>query len=43
MTHRLTVYPGVDHALRHDTGERYDRTLATAAWNDTVSWFGQYV
>jgi carboxymethylenebutenolidase len=43
VTHQLTVYPGVDHAFHHDTGERYDQAQATAAWNDMLSWFGQQV
>ncbi|GAA1758142.1 dienelactone hydrolase family protein [Pseudarthrobacter sulfonivorans] len=43
VTHQLTVYPGVDHAFHNDTGERYDQTQATAAWNDMLSWFGQHV
>ncbi|WP_426990584.1 dienelactone hydrolase family protein [Pseudarthrobacter sp. Y6] len=43
VTHQLTVYPGVDHAFHNDTGERYNETQATAAWNDTLTWFGQYV
>jgi len=43
VTHQLTVYPGVDHAFHNDTGERYNETQATAAWNDTLTWFGQHV
>jgi carboxymethylenebutenolidase len=43
VTHQLTVYPGVDHAFHNDTGERYNQTQATAAWGDTLSWFGQHV
>ncbi|MCU1433930.1 MAG: dienelactone hydrolase [Pseudarthrobacter sp.] len=43
VTHQLTVYPGVDHAFHNDTGERYNEAQATAAWNDTLSWFGQHV
>ncbi|KRE80726.1 dienelactone hydrolase family protein [Arthrobacter sp. Soil762] len=43
VTHQLTVYPGVDHAFHNDTGERYNETQATAAWNDTLAWFGQHV
>ena len=43
VTHQLTVYPGVDHAFHNDTGERYNQTQATAAWNDMLSWFGQHV
>ena len=43
VTHQLTVYPGVDHAFHNDTGERYNEAQATAAWNDTLAWFGQHV
>ena len=43
VTHQLTVYPGVGHAFHNDTGERYNGTQATAAWNDTLSWFEQHV
>jgi len=37
------VYPGVDHAFHNDTGDRYDEAQATAAWNDTLAWFKQYL
>ena len=43
VRHQLTVYPGVDHAFHNDTGERYNQERATAAWNDTLAWFGTYV
>jgi carboxymethylenebutenolidase len=43
VRHKITVYPGVDHAFHNDTGERYNQAQATAAWNDTLAWFGQYV
>ena len=43
ITHRLTVYPGVDHAFHNDTGERYNEAQATAAWDDTLAWFGQHI
>jgi carboxymethylenebutenolidase len=43
VAHQLTVYPGVDHAFHNDTGDRYNQTQATAAWNDMLSWFGKYV
>ncbi len=43
VRHKLTVYPGVDHAFHNDTSTRYDEAQATAAWNDTLAWFGQYV
>lgn len=43
VRHELKVYPGVDHAFHNDTGERYNEAQATAAWNDTMDWFGRYV
>ena len=43
VRHELKVYPGVDHAFHNDTGERYNETQATAAWNDTLAWFKKYV
>ncbi|HET6270647.1 MAG TPA: dienelactone hydrolase family protein [Arthrobacter sp.] len=43
VRHQLTVYPGVDHAFHNDTGDRYNEAQATAAWNDTLAWFGKYV
>ena len=43
VSHQLTVYPGVDHAFHNDTGPRYNEAQATAAWNDTLAWFGQHV
>lgn len=43
VTHELTVYPGVNHAFHNDTGDRYDQTQATAAWDDMLSWFEEHV
>jgi carboxymethylenebutenolidase len=43
VVHQLTVYPGVDHAFHNDTGDRYNEAQATAAWNDTLGWFGQHL
>ncbi|MFK0038583.1 dienelactone hydrolase family protein [Paenarthrobacter sp. NPDC090517] len=39
VKHQLKVYPGVDHAFHNDTAERYVEAQATAAWNDTLTWF----
>lgn len=39
VTHEIKIYPGVNHAFHNDTGERYDETQATQAWNDTLAWF----
>jgi carboxymethylenebutenolidase len=43
VRHKLTIYPGVDHAFHNDTGDRYNQEQATAAWNDMLAWFRQYV
>ncbi|MBT2594833.1 dienelactone hydrolase family protein [Arthrobacter sp. ISL-72] len=43
VRHELKVYPGVDHAFHNDTSDRYNEAQATAAWNDTLAWFGKYV
>lgn len=43
ILHELKVYPGVDHAFHNDTSDRYNEEQATAAWNDTLAWFGRYV
>jgi len=39
VTHEIKIYPGVNHAFHNDTGERYDETQATQAWNDMLAWF----
>jgi carboxymethylenebutenolidase len=33
----------VDHAFHNDTGDRYNEAQATAAWNDTLAWFGRHL
>lgn len=43
VRNKLTVYPGVNHAFHNDTGANYNQAQATAAWNDTLAWFGQYL
>ena len=43
VRNELKVYPGVNHAFHNDTGDRYNQEQATAAWNDTLAWFGKYV
>ncbi|MCI9869188.1 dienelactone hydrolase family protein [Arthrobacter humicola] len=43
VRNELKIYPGVDHAFHNDTGPRYNQEQATAAWNDTLAWFGNYV
>lgn len=39
ITHGIKIYPGVNHAFHNDTGERYNETQATQAWNDMLAWF----
>ncbi len=43
IVHQMNVYPGVNHAFHNDTGQRYDETQATQAWQDTLAWFKKYV
>ena len=43
VTHEIRVYPGTEHAFHNDTGPRYDEAQATAAWEDTLAWLGQYL
>lgn len=43
ITHQMKVYPGVNHAFHNDTGERYNETQATQAWQDTLDWFARHV
>lgn len=42
-TYQMKVYPGVNHAFHNDTGQRYDETQATQAWQDTLDWFAKHV
>lgn len=42
-TFRKIMYPDVDHAFHNDTGERYNAAAASAAWKETLEWFGKYL
>jgi carboxymethylenebutenolidase len=42
-TFEKMIYPGVNHAFHNDTGPRYNREQAQAAWARTLAWFDQYV
>lgn len=42
-TYEIKIYPGVNHAFHNDTGDRYDETQATQAWNDTLAWFAGHM
>jgi carboxymethylenebutenolidase len=43
VVHEMKVYPGVNHAFHNDTGDRYDETQASQAWNDTLAWFEMHL
>ena len=37
------IYEGADHAFHNDTGGRYNPEAARDAWEQTLTWFEQYV
>ncbi|MGH2353514.1 MAG: dienelactone hydrolase family protein [Chloroflexota bacterium] len=41
--YQLNVYPGAGHAFFNDTRPSYVESAATAAWQDTLAWFGQHL
>jgi carboxymethylenebutenolidase len=43
LPHQLVTFPGVDHAFFNDTGGRYDRAAADAAYKRVLAWFKRYV
>jgi carboxymethylenebutenolidase len=43
LPHQLVTFPGVDHAFFNDTGGRYDRGAAEAAYKRVLAWFKRYV
>jgi carboxymethylenebutenolidase len=43
VTFQINIYPNSQHAFHNDTGQRYSEEAATAAWNDTLAWFAQYL
>jgi carboxymethylenebutenolidase len=43
LPHRLVTFPGVDHAFFNDTGGRYNRAAADAAYKQVIAWFKRYV
>jgi carboxymethylenebutenolidase len=43
LPHRLVTFPGVDHAFFNDTGGRYNRAQAQAAYKQVLAWFKRYV
>jgi carboxymethylenebutenolidase len=40
---QLVTFPGVDHAFFNDTGGRFNRTQAEAAYKRVLAWFARYV
>ncbi len=43
LPHQLVTFPGVDHAFFNDSGPRYDRAAADAAYKRVLAWFKRYV
>ena len=43
VAHEITIYAGADHAFFNDTGARYHRDAATAAWQQTLTWFSRHL
>ena len=43
VAHEITIYAGADHGFFNDTGTRYNRDAATAAWQQTLNWFSRYL
>ena len=43
VPHQLVTFPGADHAFFNDTGPRYNRTAAEAAYKRVLAWFARYV
>jgi carboxymethylenebutenolidase len=43
LPHQLVTFPRVDHAFFNDTGGRYNRTAAEAAYRRVLAWFKRYV
>jgi carboxymethylenebutenolidase len=43
LPHQLVTFRGVDHAFFNDTGGRYDRAAADAAYKRVLAWFKRYV
>ncbi|HLQ62049.1 MAG TPA: dienelactone hydrolase family protein, partial [Candidatus Acidoferrales bacterium] len=43
VAHKVTIYPGVNHAFHNDTGSRYAPVQAQQAWVATIEWFRKYL
>lgn len=42
VTFEIKEYPDTQHAFHNDTGQRYNREQAMAAWNDALAWLSTY-
>jgi carboxymethylenebutenolidase len=44
VPNRQNIYPGAGHAFFNDTRPQvYNEAASTAAWRDTLDWFGTYL
>jgi carboxymethylenebutenolidase len=43
VTHEVVTFPDADHAFFNDTGQRYNATAASAAYQRVLDWFGRYL
>jgi carboxymethylenebutenolidase len=43
LVHEIETFPDVDHAFFNDTGPRYDKAAADAAYADVLAWFERYL
>ncbi|MGH3391314.1 MAG: dienelactone hydrolase family protein, partial [Actinomadura sp.] len=43
LTHESVTYEGANHAFFNDTGERYNATAATQAYQRVLDWFGRHL
>jgi carboxymethylenebutenolidase len=43
LTHKITTFPGANHAFFNDTGQRYNPEAAKSAYEQLLDWFGQHL
>lgn len=43
LPHDIVTFPGADHAFFNETGPRYNRDAAEAAYARMLEWFGRYL
>ena len=41
--YRVVTYPGAGHAFFNDTGQRYHKEAATAAWDEVLGFFDEHL